>query len=500
MSEKVLRMRLYFRGKQINYAASIGNKESLIANKMYLGKDSKMFWQIIDPKFPDKHLFVVKQSNTFNVMLTKDMKLNIVKGDNQEMTLDELKKKNLLNGTKFVLSPETSGTIQLNDDYEITYSFGDPYTPTYTKQQETIIKQYHRFEELTSEARFTRNFIIIAMIISFIGMAVFSRTYRPPVFENTLESRLAAIRESQAATKSQIGTSFADLEQDTGQAQTDEEIPTEEVTEKGPSISEMSAGERSAAAAAMAQSLLGFDVSETKDLVEVKGPAFAVTSETIVAAAAGGSGGGRGPGKGKGKGPGKPGGGPGAGPGIGGGAGGLDNSAAVLSQVGAASLMTQSELKGAGSAITDLSQLAGGGASITAGNVQVLSGKTAVAMIASFKARNIKVVSEEGPKEELSAQEKGNFERIKRFVNIRKKQIVQLFEKERQIQNIYGILNVTIEVDVNGNITEAGIEGSAGSVFTPDFLKKARDIVLGWKFPMKLKESLGYGFKLMLRS
>ncbi len=495
MSEKVLRMRLYFRGKQINYAASIGNKESLIANKMYLGNNSGMFWQIIDPKFPDKHLFVVKQNNTFNIMLTKNMKLDIKKGDDQELSLDELKKKNLLNGNKLVLSPETSGTIHLNDDYEVSYSFGNPYVPTYTKQQETIIKQYHRFEELTSEARFTRNFIIIAMIISFIGMAIFSRTYQPPIVENTLENRLAAIRESQAATKSQIGTSFSDLEQGTAQTAEAEEVP-EEVVDEGPKIADMSAGEKSAAAAAMAQSLLGFDVSETQDLVEVQGPAFAVTSETIVAAAAGGGGGG----KGKGKGKGKPKGGPGSGPGVGGGAGGLDNSAQVLASVGGASLMTQSELKGAASAITDLSQLAGGGAAITAGNVKVLSGKTAVAMIANFKARNIKVVTEEGPKEDLTPQAKGNYAKIERFVQMRKKQIIALYSKERQIQNIYGILNVTIEVDVNGKIVEAGVEGTAESVFTPDFLNKARDIVLGWKFPMKLKESLGYGFKLMLRS
>ncbi|MBN2828912.1 MAG: hypothetical protein JXR56_01175 [Candidatus Cloacimonetes bacterium] len=495
MNEKVLRLRLYFKGKQINYAASIGNKESLIENKMYLGSADDIFWQIVDPKFPKKHLFVVKQNNLFNVMLTNNMRVDVKKGDNQELTIDDLKKNKLLNGNTLTLAPDTNGTIHLNSDYEISYSFGDPYVAKYTPQQETIIKQYHRWEELTSEARFTRNFVIIAMIISFIGMAIFSRTYKPPVVDNSLESRLAAIRETQAASK--VGTSFADLEQGTASSSaTQEEVVPEEQGKKD-DFAGMTAGERSAAAAAMAQSLLGFDVSDTQELVEIQGPAYAVTSETIVAAAAGG-GGGRGPGKGKGNGPGKPG--AGAGPGIGGAAGGLDNSASVLSQVGAASLMTESELRGAGTAITDLSQLAGGGTAITAGNVQVISGQSAVSMIASFRARNIKVVSEEGPKEELTAAEKGNFEMIKRFVDMRKKQIVQLFERERQVQNIYGILNVTIEVDVNGVIKEAGVEGSAGSVFTPDFLNKTRTIILGWKFPMKLQEAVGYGFSLILRS
>jgi hypothetical protein len=496
MNEKVLRLRLYFRGKQINYAASIGNKESLIENKMYLGSADDIFWQIVDPKFPKKHLFVVKENNLFNVILTNNMKVDVKKGEIQELTMEELKKSNLLKGNKLTLSPDTTGTIHLNSDYEISYSFGDPYIAKYTPQQETIIKQYHRWEELTSEARFTRNFVIIAMIISFIGMAIFSRTYKPPVVDTSLEGRLAAIRETQAASK--VGTSFADLEQGTASTTQAEEEAVVEDKGKKEDFSGMTAGERSAAAAAMAQSLLGFDVSDTQELVEIQGPAYAVTSETIVAAAAGGGGGGRGPGKGKGSGPGKPG--AGAGPGIGGAAGGLDNSASVLSQVGAASLMTESELRGAGTAITDLSQLAGGGAAITAGNVQVISGQSAVSMIANFKARNIKVISEEGPKEELSATEKGNFEMIKRFVDMRKKQIVQLFERERQVQNIYGILNVTIEVDVNGVIKEAGVEGSAGSVFTPDFLSKARTIILGWKFPMKLQETLGYGFSLILRS
>lgn len=491
MNEKVLRMRLYFRGKQVNYAASIGNKESLISNRMFLGSGANMFWQIIDPKFPKKHLFVTKQNNSFNVMLTKDMKVDVKKGNDQDLSLDDLKKGNLLSGNKLILSPETSGTIHLNNDYQVDYSFGVPYVASYTSQQGTIIRQYHRWEELTSEARFTRNFIIIAMIISFIGMAIFSRAYKPPVIDNSLAGRLKAIEKSQMATK--VGTTFQDPEQGQNTVTQTEEVVEE--TDQKADFAAMSEGERSAAAAEMAQALLGFDVSETQDLVEVQGPAFAVTSETIVAAAAGG--GGAGPGKGKGP---KPKGGAGSGPGIGGGSGSLDNSAAVLSQIGAASLMTESELRGAGTAITDLSQLAGGGASITAGNVQVLSGQTAVSMIASFRARNIKVVSEEGPKEELSAQEKGKFEMIKRFVDIRKKQIVQLFDRERQVQNIYGVLNVTIEVDVNGTITEAGVEGSAGSVFTQDFMSKARKVILGWKFPMKLKESLGYGFSLMLRS
>lgn len=91
--------------------------------KVLVGNSKKIFWQILDPQFPHKHLLFtkIKGKNCFKLNLPEFATLeNFCKGENKynDSELEALSKEQ-----QFEIDHTCSGTIILTDDYKISFEF-----------------------------------------------------------------------------------------------------------------------------------------------------------------------------------------------------------------------------------------------------------------------------------------------------------------------------------------------------------------------------------------
>jgi len=71
-NDKILNLQLFYKGKLLDNA----RERRDIKNTFMIGSDKYLQWQILDNRFPKKHLFVKRTTkDKFKLLLTKGMKL-----------------------------------------------------------------------------------------------------------------------------------------------------------------------------------------------------------------------------------------------------------------------------------------------------------------------------------------------------------------------------------------------------------------------------------------
>jgi len=481
MSNKILNLKLIYKGKVLD----IAKQKRDFTDKFLIGSDKEIFWQILDRSFPEKYTLLSKSGDSYQLHVRQGMTLSVQKSGE---VLDEaaLRRQNLLKDSKLHLQEGLQGTIQFSTSWEISFEYVVPYVPQLSAEQKQIIKQYARRTELTEEERFTRNFMLVAVFLTFVCMFAFDKLYNPIVMENTLSSRLKAAQE--VATRVEIDESMKENVQvaeavETGSDETEKQEekeqkePEQAKTTQATSSTVSSTGSRGNTAAA---SILGFNPGSTqtpKQGIRAKVVSMTV-DEQIVATGPGG--GGRGTGTG------------GSAGGGGGGTtaargGSAFNTAPVNKRnvdVGTLFQGNPNLARSSGMKEIDASALGGSTGKIQA--VRIYSSPQLSSVRRSFSSAGIAAVKES----ELAVaapEVKASYADIKRYVAINKPQLQNLFLEESRLQSMYGAMEVTLYISESGRVEAVQINPKSGSSFTASFLQKADQLMRSWRIPVSKK-------------
>lgn len=466
MAKTQLNLKLHYKGKLLD-RAKYGRD---FINKLYIGSSKYLFWQILDPRFPDKHLFLKKKDSRFYFSLLPDMKLTFSQ-NNQELDREALKSKNLLSGNEVQLMPDMTGSVQIDHDWVVSYEFMEPYKVVYTEQEKQIINQYARRTEMQPFQKFTRNLLIAATALTIIGLILFD-TFKPDY--DVDESLAERWRQMQSvATRVEIPqTDFQAFSEE--YIETDAE-PVEGVATTGtPTSGTMS---RTAAQAAMS-GLFGTGSGG-------RGGLFAVTTEEdIIASSLGGGRGGGGGGTGKGPGRAGTGGGgfgDGTGFGDGSGFGSVFNPSEVPS--GTANLAGLSTGRPTGKLST---QAPSGDVSTYVGSAQRIvpvgtpATKVSAGVVSRFTGPSVAKVQESGIAS-APPDTRPELMRIEQRVARYKPQIKDLYNRYSQIKSMYGTMKFLLYLDADGSVAGVQITPMSGE-FYPEFMTQLEKMIRSWRF------------------
>ena len=474
MVDKVLNLKLKYKDKVLD----IARYKRDFNNKFVIGNDRDIFWQILDRAFPKRYNLISKRGSSFKMKLRDDMSVKVMK-DNQELGMDDLRRANLLKGRTLTLDPSTVGSINFGGKWEIEYSFITPYSYTPSIQEVSIAKQFAKFSPSTPQQKFTRAFVILGLIATWIGLYIAESTYVPPLKIDFTE-RMQRIEEFATQIQPEFveevateGTTDAQV----GKSREEMEVEVTEQVEQAQAMTSAQFEQEFGLALNVGGGIQG--VTGTGDfsneLLEV------TEVSEIVAASSGGPGAGTGP--------------------------KARRGATDLDVAGTGGF----DLEGSGDGLGGLGDMSGLDLGGTGGFEEVdmasLGGNvgsyniTKIESRAQFKAvqkrfAGIKMVKEGSikVKQTVSPQTKSIVADIDRVVSTYKPQISKLFGVETMMMDMYGTIEFSIIINKRGKVEAVDMDVIQGSYFTDSFLRKCREIILNWKIPVK--DPIGYSFRM----
>ncbi|MDD3051424.1 MAG: hypothetical protein PHR06_09780 [Candidatus Cloacimonetes bacterium] len=227
MPGKQLNLRLFYKDNHIDTA--VANRD--FSSKLFMGKGKDTFWQIADQKFPEKYLFLSKKGSDYVVNLQKGMSFTIKKNDNV-MSENEVKSSMVLNGNRLLVKEGTEGNIDIGNEWAIQYSYVPVREASITPQQKMLIKEYGRRSELTAQEKFTRNFLILGVFLTLVGILLFDTLYQPIVIDQALRLRSYDTALATPVTTKPIYTQPTEPAEEAPEAEVVQETETPTTTEK----------------------------------------------------------------------------------------------------------------------------------------------------------------------------------------------------------------------------------------------------------------------------
>lgn len=463
MAKTVLNLKLHYKGKLLDIA-KYGRD---FTQKLYIGSSKFLFWQILDNRFPEKHLFLRKKDNNFFMELLPEMK-PAFSHNNQELSKEALISKHLMLGNEIQLTPDMTGSVQIDHDWVISYEFTEPYHVVYTEQEKQIINQYARRAELKPFQKFTRNFLLAATAITILGLILFD-TFKPDYSnQDTLAERWSQMQS--VATKVEIPQNdynqFAEEP-----AQTASQATQGKVAAGGKAT-------RTTGGTTLSSLFGGGGGGTGKGL-------FAITTEEDIftSSMGGGKGGGGG---GTGKGPGKRGsggGGTGEGTGFGDGSGygSVFNPSEVPS--GTANLAGLSTGRPTGKLST---QAPTGDVSTYVGSAQRIvpvgtpATRVSAGVVSRFTGPSVAKVKESGIAS-APPDTRPELQKIEQRVARYKPQIKDLYNRYSQIKSMYGTMKYLLYIDSDGSVAGVQITPMSGE-FYPEFMSQLETMIRSWRF------------------
>jgi len=184
--DKRFLIKYLYKGKQVTVAWSEAhakiNKFFLIGNKLTIGSDPSLLWQIFNPTFPKRHDLIIKENQNYYFNLLKSFSIKVNK-DGKELSLEELKSLGLLKDNRLYMKDDYSGSIIIDDNTTITFD-PKPKPAPLTDEQKKFIALLNRWPKITTQQRITKYVIILVILLIMILASVVGWTYTPPAKEN----------------------------------------------------------------------------------------------------------------------------------------------------------------------------------------------------------------------------------------------------------------------------------------------------------------------------
>ncbi|MFO7895821.1 MAG: hypothetical protein R6U84_02700 [Candidatus Cloacimonadales bacterium] len=463
MAKKILNLQLNYKGKYLDTV----RHERDFNSSFYLGKNKHLFWQIDDKKFPGKYKFLAKTGSKFKLFLQEGMQVKVNK-NGRELSKEELKKENLLQGNALVLDAASEGIIEFPNDWSVQYFFKEPYKLVPKQEHLAIHKQFAKTPKPSDEERFTRIFIILGLLITAIGLFIGELTYVPPE-EISFSERFQRIQDTATRVETDVVPEVAEVEEPVQTRKQESEEEAQQVVEEA---AEMTSAEF---AAEFGLEFGGLEGGEGTDSFE--GELLEVTQVGEIVASGPGDGASSKVKRGAGE------------LDMAGGGFDLDSAEEGLGGLGG---LDGLDLGGSGGfEEVDMASLGGDIANYKTTKV------TSKAQFQEIRKKyaGIKMVQEGSIElQEQSAAEKTEFANIQQIVNAYKPQITKLFTSETMMMDMYGTLKFNLIIDSNNSVEAVDIEVAEGSYFSDSFLQKAKQIIMNWT--IKVEKPVGYSFSM----
>ena len=480
---KLLNLNLNYKGKPLDRA--IQGRD--FTKKFVIGSNKYLLWQILDPAFPEKHLLITEKGDQFFMQLPPGAKVSC-NVDGKAVESSYLNQNNLLNGTELKLSQNTTGSVAVSSDYQISYEYREPWARVLSPEEQQIVAQYARSAEIPAQQRFNRNLILLFVFLTLVFVLILDLVIKPSLpstLDNSLQQKLATLQKAESikaqADMADQGSTFEQESTGEGEEETAVQAP-----QKG-SPTGTATGTGTAKSAGSMFGIGDFDPNATSTGSQIR---VVTIAEGFVAARPGRGGGGGGGGSGPG------GGGIGSGAGFGGSSfdpnaprtfgGDIGQTVTNAPKVGGSSIRPS---EGTFVNVTgDQSKLAPSG---------VVFGLTAsrASALQSFRSKKIKEVAEGTVDASMSAQAKTNQESIGSAVNARKGQLQQVYAKWNATIPFTGSVTVSLLIKTNGSVTSATVKPN-GSMPT-GFLEEIQRVCESWRF--NVTEDYWYTFKTSFR-
>ncbi|MCK9309045.1 MAG: hypothetical protein M0P99_02095 [Candidatus Cloacimonetes bacterium] len=474
---KLLNMKLNYKGKILDFVRE--GKD--IKKKFFIGSNKYLFWQILDPNFPDKHLFITEKGNKYYMQLPPGAKLSCAKdGDPVDSTY--LTKNNILQGTELQLRPDMTGTVAIAPEWEISYEYKEPWVSVLTPEEKQIVAQYARFSEPSAMERFNRNIMMLFVFLTVVFIIVFQAFLKPKdSFDTTVEEKLATLQKAELVRVEEANVEGSTFEEQTSGAE-DKPAPEAAANAK-PNANAGNTGGTAANAGAMF-GIGAFDPNATS----AAAPTIRVATLTEgFAASRPGGGGGSGPGAGGGSGP-------GAGVGR---TSSFDPNAKVGFSSDLGKIATNAPSVG-GSSIRpkegsfvnvagDLRKLAPSGVAfgLTSGTNKLVS---------SFKSQNVAQVSEASI-QTAAPEARARYETISSTVKARQSQITAIYSKYNAILPFSGSATIRMLISSSGRVQSVII--TPNGQMPVEFLNEVQTLCESWTF--NVNENSDYTFTARFR-
>lgn len=476
MAKTQLNLELSYKGKVLDY---IKSGSGIFKDKWFLGSNKHLLWQILLPAFPDKHQLISFKNNSFFMKLLPNATLQCNQ-DGKPVDKNSLMSNGLLQGDLLQLRSNMSGTLVLDQDWEVRYKFIEPYVYVLTHEQREIVAQYSRRAEATPQEKMGRTLILLFLFITMAVLLIYDIVLKPDAVDaGTLEASLARLQKAQRvdALKPQNDMpQVRDADADAAAAAAAEAAAAEAAAAAAaagakPAATTGRPGGAGTGGGQSAASLFGtFDPNAV-----VRGHVAVTGTREFVAASRGGGGGGGGTGPG-GSGPG---GGGGGGAGTAGGMGSTFDPNAVYAH-------SQSSFTG----LSDV-KVSGGGAAptgpvATAGNLsqaQVAALGKPIAVTQVEKASISRIQSQakavtENTIATAPQESQTDLQNLRGIVNSRKGQLQSLYRKAAAIESISGAVDITI-YGSGGKIEAVNVKPNSGNL-TNAFLQDIQRAVKAW--------------------
>lgn len=186
MSKRFIIKYLY-KGKVFSVAFSEGstNKHFLIGNKLTIGSDPYLLWQIFNPTFPKKHDLIINENGNYYVSLLKTFSIEVNKG-NQKLGIDELKSLGLLKDNRLYMKEDYEGSIFIDENTTIKFQ-SIPIAAPLSSEQKKTIALLSRWPQVSAQQNVTRYSIISVILFIIIFASIIGWTYTPPREQNIFD-------------------------------------------------------------------------------------------------------------------------------------------------------------------------------------------------------------------------------------------------------------------------------------------------------------------------
>ncbi len=187
---KILSLRLNYKGKFLDYAKE--GKE--IKKNFTIGSNKFLQWQILDPSFPDKHMFIQQKGGEYVMQMLPGNQLSVEKGGNA-VDSNYLKQNNLLSGNELVLKHDLKGTLTLSPDWSIEFEYREPWVAILTAEEKQIVAQYARRAKPDEVSRFNRMILWLVLLLAIVFSIIFELFLKPEYkYEDTVVGKLQTLQ------------------------------------------------------------------------------------------------------------------------------------------------------------------------------------------------------------------------------------------------------------------------------------------------------------------
>ncbi|PKN80987.1 MAG: hypothetical protein CVU48_00190 [Candidatus Cloacimonetes bacterium HGW-Cloacimonetes-1] len=475
MPNKLLNLKLFYQGKVLDIAR-YGRD---FTTKLVIGSNKYLAWQILDPKFPDKHLFLISKGGNFYLRLPDKTELSCKKAD-QGVDKDYLKKNNILKGNELLLTKDMVGTITLGPQWAVGYEYAEPRVTVWTAEQKQIISQYSRRPKLTDFEKKNLWIMILVTVIAFLIMLTADLLTDDQVQTYDLTSRLKDYNQTaQSATITPQSTlTQEDVKPDAKGKEVAKTVTSGTAT-KGTGLGDK---------AGYAKSKFGMENFDPNATSKAQVVQYDYT-ERLVATSRGGGGnrGGSGPGSGS------------SGDGSGGvsglkGAKGTTFDPNDIAQEGTGyAAVVGSGVQGTSLRPTSNTNItkytAGMGKLVPIGSPAQLSAAE-LRMKSQYTAGSVKARTEDNIAE-APEEERSQLSNIAAVVKAKQSQIQSAFNEASVNQEMYGTLLITLLINESGKVDVVEVKVQSGK-FYDGFLESVKERCYQWKFRSGTKQRFDF--------